>query len=142
MTKPLKDNRWTILFALLCVLAFQAALPVAQHFWQANRPIVAMHGVIVQKTPDHIDIRISGEKLRTCAFVSLSAMTRVDGLMIDAELTRIDGRPDTWTTKPPGKYDLGVWRIRPIEGATKAFVFVQHDCDSTVVLTKIAEVDL
>lgn len=141
MTKNVRDNRWTILFSLFCVIMFQAMLPVGQHFYQVFSSVVAMEGRIVAQTPVYVDIHITGEKLRTCAYIRMFSMTLGTNGLSEARLESVD-KPNRGTTKPVGKLDLGVWRVSPVTGSTKASIYVQHDCDSTVVISKIAEVDL
>lgn len=141
MTQSVRDNRWTILFSLFCVLSFQALLPFGQHFYQENSSVVTMSGKIVAQTPVYVDIHITGEKLRTCSYIRMFSMTLGPNGLSEARLESVD-KPSRGTTKPVGKLDLGIWRVSPVSGATKASIYVQHDCDSTVVISKVAEVDL
>lgn len=101
-------------------------------------PVVVMDGDILQRQPDFVDVHIWGEKRRNCKYMNLQAYTREKNLMHDAKISRIDG-PNVGNTKPLGTFDIGVWRVTPIENRTSVVVFVRHDCSGRVVLTKIAD---
>lgn len=142
MINALRNNFYTILLALVFVGLAQPLAPMARGWWNATAPVVNMKGVLVEKTPDYVLIHITGEKLRACKFVNISAFTEADGNLIDSFITRMGYTKIDGATKPIGKHDLGLWRVYPINGSKKALVYVQHDCAGEVVMTKIAEVSI
>ena len=139
-TATINGHKWTIFTALIFAVLLQFSLPAIDHWYDKNTPVVAMAGLVVEKTHEHVDVRIKGEKLRQCDYVRMSAMTQNASGLMDADIVRIDNRPNDGATKPPGHYDLGVWRIKPVADGERAMVFVQHRCDGVTVVSKIADV--
>ena len=143
MKQAIQSNFWTVLFALVFVGMMQPLLPMLERWWEKNTPVVDMRGEVVTKTGNSVLIHITGEKIRQCVFVRLTAMTvGKSGALVDAYLERSDGKPQDGSTKPTGMYDLGLWRVWPTDGSLKAVVFAQHTCGGEVVVSKIAEVTL
>lgn len=113
-------------------------------FWW--RPVVKMQGELV--APPHegqVLIRMHGQKLRgeECAYKGLQAFgDRAAGPQADLRLARVD-LPEEGNTKPRGAFDIGVWRVWPVEGVVQVNVYVMHDCGTgRLWATKIAEVPL
>ena len=143
MKNALRSHFWTVVFALAFVVGMQPIAPMLGHWYNENTPVVDMEGVIVERTDESVLIHITGEKLRMCRYVAITAMTSTaDGRLEDAYIRKMSGKPQDGSTKPVGNYDLGLWQVWPISGSSKVVVFVQHDCDGAVVLSKIAEVSL
>lgn len=141
--KPILDNKWTLIFALAFALLMQPVAPLLLNWYNAASPVVSMSGVVVAKSPEAVVIHITGDKLRSCVFIRVTAMVETKyGSLLDAYLERTGGKPHDGATKPIGRHDLGLWRVWPVEGAVRAIVFVQHDCAGAAVLSRIADVDL
>lgn len=103
-------------------------------------PVVTMTGDIVKKEPGTVTLAIQGEKHRACNYVRIQAYTkRPDGSLQDAYIRRED-RPESGDTKPPGKYDIGHWKVWPIDNSNRVVVYVQHNCNDRIVYTKIADI--
>lgn len=146
-------NAWPLVAAI--VVGF-ALLPSAQREyedWAAHRevqrqqasPVVRMAGVLVARDAHSVHIHIRGEKLRECRYAGLQAYAiDTHGVRHDANIQRADTVQDTGRTKPPGRYDLGVWRVWPITlDAVRILVAVEHLCGGSVsVRSVIAEVAL
>ena len=130
------------MLGLLFALLLQPITPMAKHWYETSTPVVEMIGSVVERTDEFVLIHITGKKLRACEYMHMSAFTKSDeGYLRDAFLDRI-GKPIVGATKPVGLYDLGLWKVWPLEGGTHASVFVQHDCGGEPVLSKIADVSL
>lgn len=148
----LKAHGWPTAAAILVGFAL---LPIAQREYEAwadarqaaqqqARPVVAMHGRFVQRDDHSVWVHISGTKLRQCRYLGLTAYS-IDGQGVrrDANIERADGIQIRGDTKEPGDYDLGVWRIWPVQdSAVRAMVSVEHDCMGVTVRSVIAEVVL
>lgn len=108
-------------------------------------PVLRMRGELVDVQADYADLRIRGEKLRgeECRLVKVYAYTvRSDGSRADADALRQD-LPQTARPRPAGVYDIGVWRVRPIDAAAvRAQVWTHHSCVGRDVLSLIADVAL
>lgn len=145
MMKQIREMRWTILLAItVAFAAVQIAVPLLLEARQARidaQPVVVMQGKIVARDVNSVTLHLWGEKLRACTYIGINAYTRHDGVMKDAFTKRVDV-PHTAATKPLGRFDVGNWLVWPIDGAGRVLLYVQHDCNGRVVVTKIAEVDL
>jgi hypothetical protein len=141
------DMKYTFLFSVLTVyiLATSGAtlnlLNLYDHFF----PVVRMEGRIVSKDPSgSVLVHVWGEKLRDCQFIQIDSysLSRT-GILRDANEERAEDLPADGGTKPPGVYDLGVWRIYPVvAGSTRVQMFVEHSCNGRLVYTNIADVSL
>jgi hypothetical protein len=106
------------------------------------RPVVSMQGEIVERTADSVTLHMWGSKNRACKYIGIQGFSQVgNGPKRDTIITRLD-MPSEGKTKPAGVFDIGHWRLQPVTGADHVSVYVQHDCDGRVVLTKITEVTL
>jgi hypothetical protein len=117
-----------------------------RHQYDIDNPIVTMRGVLVESNTEEVLVHMAGTKSAArsdkCTYVRVQAYTRdADGLMRDAYIKRVDMAEDGHT-KPPGDFDIGVWRIWPRGDAVAVLVFALHDCGGRQVRTKIAEVTL
>lgn len=112
-------------------------------FWW--RPVVSMQGELVASPKDgYAVIRMSGTKNRgvECEYRGLQAFgERVAGPVVDLRIARLD-LPEEGTTKPSGAYDIGTWRVWPVDGVQNVTVYVSHSCNGKKVATLIAEVNL
>ena len=104
-------------------------------------PVVEMQGVIISRSGDAVDIHMSGTKNRECTYVQLLPYAVRGDRMHDLSIQRLDSivKGDT---KPLGNFDIGVWRVWPVGGASAVVIMVQHICAGRIVTTKIAEVKL
>jgi hypothetical protein len=111
---------------------------------ETTRPVVTMTGRIVQRDERSIWIHIQGTKHRDCRYLGLTAHSMDDtGVRHDANIKRDDGISERGSTKPPGSYDIGIWRIWPVGDDAKAvMVASEHDCGGVTVRSIIAEVRL
>lgn len=148
----LKAHGWPVAAAILVGFAL---LPIAQREYEAwadarqaaqqqARPVVSMHGTLVQRDDVSVWVHIAGTKLRACGYLGLTAYS-IDGQGVrrDANIERADGVQVRGASKDPGAYDLGVWRIWPVQdSAVRALVSVEHDCMGVIVRSVIAEVVL
>lgn len=148
MTRTVADwlyrYRW---FPWAVTLAILLTVVLPQHYDRmrfAMFPVLSMEGVLIGRVGDAAHIHIYGEKLRgiECRYIGISAFAdRLVGLPVDLEIRRIN-IPQTGTTKPAGPWDIGVWEVRPVQGATRVRVYTSHDCQGSLVATKVAEVPL
>jgi len=139
------DTKWTVMLTVLVIVLFGHLITRgAISFYNKHMPVVEMTGKLVHTDGNSTLIHIVGEKQRDCKFVRIYAMYvfRGNGMLNDAFIERVSGPPPDGSTKPVGSYDLGFWRVWPTDDATKVLVFVQHECGSETVLSKIAEVPL
>jgi hypothetical protein len=112
-------------------------------FWL--RPVVQMKGdVVAGPTDSYVILHIYGSKLRgeECVYKGLQAFgERAVGPAVDLRIARV-GIPEDGATKPRGTYDIGLWRVWPVDGIDTVKVYVTHQCGERFVATKIAEVEL
>jgi len=111
--------------------------------WDHTAPVVVAKGELVSREPDNVVIRLAGEKKRECRYVGIQAYSKMqDDTLRDASIRRVDQMANE-NTRPLGKFDMGVWDIRPTTGATAVEVYVQHSCRAgDLRSTKMAEVKL
>jgi hypothetical protein len=116
---------------------------MAWTMYDAFVPVVWTRGELVEKADSSVTIRMSGYKLRACRYVGIQAYSiGKSDMRQDAFIRRID-LESRGTTRPRGRYDLGLWEIRPTTGATGVVVYAQHACTPTDLrATKMAEVKL
>lgn len=112
-------------------------------FWL--RPVAVMHGdVVAGPTDNYIIVHIYGRKVRggECVYKGVQAFgERAVGPTVDLQIARTD-LPESGNTRPAGDYDIGFWRIWPVDGVQAIRVFVTHDCSGKMWATKIMEVEL
>lgn len=134
---------WGVIVGLVAGQSFQSIKLSVLSVYDSIYPVTEMNGNLVHRDGDSAWIRIAGTKTgRDCVFLSIQAYGTDDiGVRRDAMLERIDGVVDGHS-KPPGEYDLGIWRIWTLGLSTGAEVWVSHDCDGRRVVTQIAKVQL
>ena len=112
-------------------------------FWL--RPVAVMHGdVVAGPTDNYIIVHMYGRKLRgeECVYKGTQAFgERAVGPTVDLRIARVD-IPETGNTKPSGDYDIGNWRIWPVDGVNIVRVYVTHECNGRFWATKITEVNI
>lgn len=117
-------------------------------FWWT--PVVTMTGeLIAPPTDSYVVIRMRGTKHRgaECEYKGIQAVgDRLVGEAVDLHISRVD-MPELGNTKPQGDYDIGTWRVWPVDGVRTVVVYVTHHCmndDGRVsrVATQIAKVNL
>lgn len=146
MIRHLNSMRWTVLFGLvlgaLLSPVWQTAWSSALERYDAQFPIVTMTGRLSHQDAESVWITIQGHKLRMCTYVRMQGYTRDRIGMLSDVYTRREDVPERGETKPIGSYSIGTWRMWPKGEAAAVLMYVLHDCDGRVVLTKIAEVVL
>lgn len=146
MMRHVRDQRWTVLSAVLVGVLMA---PLGQGWWAAAleyydeiRPVVVMRGEMISGDATEMRLSISGQQLRQCTYLRVQAFGRdAAGRLADAYIRR-DDMDERGETKPVGAFALGVWRVWPLDGAVGAVVYVQHDCNGRLVLTKIVDISL
>jgi hypothetical protein len=92
-----------------------------------------------------VHVHIEGTKHRgaECHVVRIYGYSvEADGTLNSATATRVD-MPATGVTHIAGRYDIGVWLIRPVMAdAVSVRVYTDHSCIGRIVKTKIADVAL
>ena len=107
-------------------------------------PVAEMQGELVGRKEDAAIIHIYGKKLRglECTYLGITAFAdRVVGLPVDLNIRRLD-KAETGVTRPSGTFDLGLWEVHPVMGATKVRVYTAHNCEGVKIATLVAEVKL
>ena len=146
----LRAHGWPVAAAILVGFALLPALQREYTAWaearevavQQARPVVIMHGRLIQRDDVSVWVHIAGTKLRACGYLGLTAYS-IDGQGVrrDANIERADGVQVRGASKDVVAYDLGVWRIWPVQdSAVRALVSVEHDCGGVTVRSVIAEV--
>ena len=136
---------WTVLLGILLGLFIASYIGSIRSFVMNTHaeffPVVKYQAEIVGRKDDFVLIHVWGEKLRDCPAIkdSLESYTVRKDTLFDANEFRIDGNPNS---RPVGKVDLGVWKIWPVEGAKRVRMYVSHDCDGSVIRSKIVDVPL
>lgn len=114
-------------------------------FWWT--PVVTMSGSVVgPPSGGEVLVHMKGQKNRgvECRYIEIQSYgKRFAGPDADLRMVRVD-IPETGATKGKGYYDIGVWKIWPVDKTVlKGIeVFVTHNCNGTFVSTKVAEVKL
>jgi hypothetical protein len=145
--KRLLNVKYTLLFSAFCgyALASSGATLNVLNLYDHIFPVVDMRGTLVAYDPSGAAlVHVGGSKLRDCQFIQIDSYSvSRTGILRDANEERVDDLPVDGGTKPPGTYDLGVWRIYPVvAGATAVRMYVEHSCNSRLVYTLIADVPL
>ena len=132
-----------VLCGLLVSPVGVAALSAGLAYYDELRPVVRMSGQLVDADHEQVVLRISGDKLRSCQYLSIAGYWRMrDGTLRDANERRID-QEQAGDTKPVGRYDIGEWRLWPREaGSVAAVCYVSHNCGGRLIVSKIADVEL
>ena len=132
-----------VLCGLLVSPVGVAALTAGMAYYDEARPVVRMSGQLVVADGEQVVLRIGGEKLRACQYLSIAGYWRMrDGTLRDANERRVD-QEQQGDTKPPGRYDIGEWRLWPREsGAVAAVCYASHNCNGRLIVSKIADVEI
>jgi hypothetical protein len=145
--KSLFDMRYTLIFSALCGYALATSgatlnlFSLYDHFF----PVVTMQGKLVGRGDDgSVFVHITGTKNRDCQFLQIdSYSTNKMGFVRDANEERVGGYPVNGASKPVGTYDLGVWRVFPVDkDAIRSRMYVEHSCNRRIVYTLISDVAL
>ena len=142
-TRGIWEQRWTLVLAMLTglvlspVFRWSPLLPL----YDAYHPVVQMRGDLVLRDGDAVVVHVWGTKHRDCAYVGIRAYGSKNGVLVDANIARV-GLPMTGTTRPMGTFDIGQWRVWPVDKADLVVIFVQHICDGRAISTRIAEIDI
>ena len=144
MIQAITNMRWTLFLGVITGVLFGpvggAGWGYVQSVYDDVRPVVRMSGEIVGRDGSSVLIKVTGEKLRDCRYLRISAFAKIDDRADDVYAKREDA-PENGLTKPRGKYSAGVWRVWPVVDMTQIIeMYVQHDCSGRVVLTQIARV--
>ena len=113
--------------------------PWANSVYDGFNPVVTMSGRVTGRGVESVDVQMGGQKHRACEYLKIQAFTRKGGILHDANIVRLDAESQG-DTKPLGTFDIGIWRVWPIKGGTDVVVYVNHNCDDRIVVTKIADV--
>jgi hypothetical protein len=140
------EMRWTVLLTAAISLLLA---PVGQTWWRGllsyyddAKPVVVMQAQLLTRTDHDAVLRIYGDKLRPCTYLRMQTYWRDSmGELHDAFAQRLD-MPNRGDSKPLGSFDIGQWRVWPVQGAKSIVMFSQHDCDGRLVSTKMVEVAL
>ena len=140
----IRSMRWTILTSL--IVGFLLAFLTPTHLIDTLFPIVRMEAVVVQKTTTDILVNLSGVKpwystYRSCRYQGIEAYNDSYPRRRDLNMQRVD-KPEEKTTRPPGAYEFGVWRIWPTDNTKRIAIDVEYDCSGRVVFVRAAEVSL
>lgn len=114
------------------------ATNIVTRIYDSAFPVVTMSGKVTNRMDNFVDVQVGGEKHRPCKYVSLQAFTRLNGVLRDSNIKRVD-IPSAGDTKPLGIFNIGVWRVWPIDGGHDVVLYVSHDCDGRIVVTKITD---
>lgn len=148
MTSIVRKNILFLIFAPLIGMVLGSYLSTLNlhdrlSFWWT--PVVRMQGdVVIGPTDSYVVLHIYGEKLRgeECAYKGLQAFgDRAVGPTVGLRISRVD-LPEEGTTKPVGTYDIGRWRVWPVDGVDTVKVYAMHECGGRFVATKITEVKI
>ena len=108
-------------------------------------PVVHVTSTLIKASTDGVLLRVGpGEKLRECEYLGIQGFLRQeDGFLAEVSATRVD-TPELKQTKPVGKFaDFGIWKLYPsINGADRAYLFVNHDCNGYTKVSTIADVEI
>jgi hypothetical protein len=134
-----------VCIGILAVLATPTFVGPVRDLYDANFPVLRMSGEVISREGDAVVLHIKGKKLRgeECRLLTIYGYAvDIHGRLSDATATRID-QEQTARVREEGDYDIGLWRVRPINPDSVAVkVVTQHDCVGRVVLSTIAEAAL
>ena len=141
----LRTAPYTIVISAL--LGFAVAPGIIQmwteglRWYDATRPVVRMKAEVIEREENSITLRLTGEKLRNCAYLGLYAYgVDVNGVLHDVYREKVDV-PENRTTRPVGVQDFGDWKVWPVRFASVT-MYSRHDCDGRVVLTKLFDMPM
>lgn len=108
-------------------------------------PVVHVTSTLISASAEGVLLRVGpGEKLRECKYIGIQGFLRQeDGFLAEVVAKRID-TPELKQTKPVGKFaDFGQWLLSPYaDGADRAYLFVNHDCNGYTKVSTIADVEI
>lgn len=104
-------------------------------------PVVEMTGHLVSQEEGAAVVTASGEKKRSCQYITLHAYARRADVLYDINAERVD-KPADGHTKPVGKASIGHWRVWPLYGSDAVVLAVKHSCGGRLVVSKIADIPL
>ena len=132
-----------VFLGITIVLAIPAFVGPLRDTYDEYFPVMNMTGALESRDIDSAILRIKGQKVRgdECRLLSTYGYSiQPDGFLKDASAIRVD-RPATGRVRDKGYYDIGLWRVHPVEtNAVGAQVVMQHDCVGRVVLSTVADV--
>ncbi len=134
-----------VFFGALLMLWAPGFVGLVTDAYDQFSPVLTMKGRLVQIEGDAVQVHITGTKHRgyECQFIRIYGYS-VDksGFLSNAVATRLDSEFTAYT-RPAGKYDIGVWSIRPIApDAVSVWVYTDHSCVGRLIKTRVAEVSL
>lgn len=108
-------------------------------------PVVSVKSTLIHHDDAGVLIHAGpGEKLRECEYLGMQGFVRqADGLLGEVNAKRVD-MPESSKTRPVGKFvTFGDWLLSPnIPGATRAYLFINYDCNGYTKASTIADVSL
>lgn len=135
-----------VLIGALVALSMPWVFGVAGDIMDDTWPVLTMHGTLVDHGADYVTVHIEGTKHRgdECRLRAVYGMSvDLDGVRRAAVASRMDGTPPIGMTLDSGRYDIGVWVVRPVHwDAVSVEVYTEHVCAGRPMRSKIADVDL
>ena len=104
--------------------------------------VVVGSGTIIARDRDSVTVRVEGEKVRDCMFLSMAGyVLGSDGLLRSTYLARAD-QPATGATRPVGRQSFGEWMFWPVSGSTRLEIWFAHQCEGRIIRSQAAVVNL
>lgn len=119
---------------LLAPLLLLAMAAVGETYYR-YAPIATVSGAVMSADAAQVIVHLRMERRSApgCQFLVMRARTiDPDGEYESARIERIDQTP-VETGLPPGRHDLGLWRIVPRSDGVKVTIAAVYDCAGRVV---------
>jgi hypothetical protein len=132
-----------IVLSLLIIIAAVSPMmiEVAKDYYDELNPVwTKMRATDVKLSDEVITMSIQGTKSRDCRYLRIYALSEHATGYVTAEIRRTD-HAIVGATRPLGFQHMGVWEIKPVlPAALSVSIFVEHECDSRLVLSKMLNV--
>ena len=119
---------------LLAPLLLSAMAAVGETYYR-YAPIATVSGAVMSADAAQVIVHLRMERRSApgCKFLVMRARTiDPDGEYEIARIERIDQTP-VETGFPPGRYDLGLWRIAPRSDGVAVIVWPLYECGGRVI---------
>lgn len=127
-------------FLVGVALAGSLSGPVLWDLYDRVFPVSDLDVVVLARTSDSVTLNLKGERFRgECEPKGIFAYAKQGQLLRDINIVRID-KPSEIKTRPPGRYDFGVFMVWPLDSVSSFVVYVKYDCSGRTVFINAEEV--
>lgn len=129
-------------FLVGVTLAGSISQPALWDMYDRVFPVSDLDVVVLSRTSDSVTLNLKGERFRgECEPRGVFAYAKQGQVLRDINIVRID-KPSEIKTRPPGKYNFGVWMAWPLDSVGAFVIYVKYDCSGRTVFVNANEVKI